>query len=225
MHVSPGLPTWLPLVMLALGAVLAAPMIWYGIQSLRQAQLLGRAQGGAAPRADREAFAARGEVLVDSTATAPRLGACLWYKHEELELRRIGKNRRWIVVSTEERAGSYRLRLGWGELRVSPSPTEIHGRRTEEWPVPGYETWLGGSTRKTRVQVLPVVRSLTVLGRLRRDGDLWRLEKHPLLGLLVATDELGSRAWKERLKGIACLLLAGSGLWLGVWAIGNLLRR
>lgn len=180
----------------------AGALLWFGLPNLRQARLLAR------PLSLEQLKDHLDELVVVYGEPEPeeelhmrllrsRRTPVLWHRIEKQE--RVGgsRNSHWRTVRKKEKRTNFHLRFpDGGAVYVRCRPTEVqnHGQRISG----------GGMTAGSHRTIntwLPVVRHLTVMGRLVHEKRGATIEPHPREGLFFSPSPPAAAARKERLKG------------------------
>jgi len=212
----------MPQLLILLVVVVAVGVLmwlsWISLQSLLQARILLQARRHAEDFSPGDRVALHGPPRIDRHLGGSWSG-CLWYVCRHQVLRRTGKNRRWVTVDEEERAATFALETARGEVRVAGVPTEVQAsKRNTEYGEPGClgVFYTRGNTRTVSTW-LEIPARVTVVGRLERQGEVWRLEKDGKVGLLLSPLEPARAARREVAKGVMGLLVVTAAIALGLW--------
>ena len=212
---------WLWIILGVVAAAVLGYIVWISIQSLIQANLLRQAsnQASSGGGTDRP-VAIHGRLRVLAAVNKGGRRNMLWCHTVYQERRGWGRNRRWSTVGEEVDTAQFVLDCNGREIHVNGHPTEVQGaHRDREYGGGGFFGFFTGAHSRVIYRWLPVVPSLTVVGRLESAGKDQVLMKGPKVGLLFSPHEPGRAATQETAKGVGGLILVVAGLAAGIWFI------
>ena len=210
---------WAVLGFLALGAGCFA-LGWISVQSLRQAAILRSCRWASLAGKKDQAIAIRGAVRVHEPVHIAHLGDCLWWREVVEERQRVWSRRKyWHTQSDRQETADFSIVIGGEPIGIAPHPTEVHGGRKEEdfERADFVDSFLGQPDESVTEEWLPIVADLTVVGRLLRVGDAWKIDRDPKVGLLFSIDLPEVAARWESIKGMLGLAGAIAALVTLVW--------
>jgi hypothetical protein len=154
------------------------------------------------------AAALRGPVQVHTALRIAHLGDVLWHR----EIVRYsgglaGAKSPWLKDGDTADMADFSILVGGEEVRVVDPPTEVQGKAVKSvMEKSGVVAGLvGAMDERVTDEWLPILRELTVVGRLRHGGCGWEIGADGKAGLMFSIHDPAGAAMRERLKG-----------WLGI---------
>lgn len=187
-------PIWLGIV--GVGALGAGVAAWFGKKNLDQADVLKNpVPFSRLPHNVGRCVATRGRVRMLDDAQF------IWCKRTYQRYHQHQKSSGWRTEGVEESGHPFVIEADGQRIEVHDRPNEVYGLISHyEGDGGGGLFTMHGATR-VHIETLPVVRELTVCGRLEGGKGGFAIRRDPSLGLLFSPNESRGQATHEAIKG------------------------
>jgi len=194
---------WQLVGLVVAGGFLLAISIW-SFQSLWQARLLRACRVVSLAGLAGRAAALRGPVKVRQALRIAHLGDCLWHREVvKYSGGLAGTKSPWMKDADTAEMADFSIVVGGEEVRVTETPTEVQGKAVKavEEKAGLVAGIVGAMDERVTDEWLPILRELTVVGRVRHGDRGWEIGHDGKAGLLFSVHDPSAAAFRESLKG------------------------